>query len=76
MNINTSMKKTPDHLFHIPALFCPKCDEWRDFYINDSAAFCDCCHEQLTASDKDIEAVSGRSPRAPILRFSNRVAVD
>lgn len=63
-----------DALFHIPALFCPECSEWRDFYLDKGKPFCDCCHEQLTATDEDIQRVADRSPRSPILRFKTKTA--
>lgn len=69
-----SNKPVPDHLFHIPTLHCANCNEQRNFYLDDAKPFCDCCNAQLPVTQKDIDSVADRSPRAAILRFKTKTA--
>lgn len=55
--IDLNVEPVDEHLFHITALFCPDCSEWRNFYISHNKPFCNCCHEQLTATQEDLKTV-------------------
>ena len=68
-----TLKPLPDALLYIPALFCPVCDDWCDFYLSDGKPFCDCCNDGLIATLSDIEKVSNLPSRAPLVRLLCKV---
>jgi hypothetical protein len=65
----------PDLLF-IKHLNCAVCaNKKADFYLKGNEPHCCGCNSLLLVTDSDIASVSGRSERAPILRFKSKVGV-
>jgi len=63
-----------DALFYIPKLQCNSCGSLMDFHLVKGVPHCNCCDSVTEFKQSDIDSVSNRSPRAPILRFSSYIA--
>lgn len=68
-NIDMTNYEYADELYHIKNIHCTNCNQRQDFYLVKGASRCECCHEIVTATQKDFDSVAGRSPRAGGLRF-------